>query len=52
MSINNNVSCSVSDCKFHSGQNVCTLDHINISRNTAKTKSCTCTDCASYQPKV
>jgi len=48
--INNSISCNVSECKYHAGsQQYCTLNHIDVTKNTATAECAKCTDCASFQ---
>lgn len=49
---NSSIGCTVTDCKHHTDNNYCSLQHINVvnsSTGTSRTKEST--DCGSFEAK-
>ncbi|MFD3158420.1 DUF1540 domain-containing protein [Haloimpatiens sp. FM7330] len=52
MESNRNIQCTVSECKYHSKDDFCTLSHIKIDKNNNSTVSKSeYTKCASFEYK-
>lgn len=50
MNHNESIGCSVSECKFHCQEdNYCTLDKINVIKNSSSASTIQCTDCGSFE---
>ncbi len=50
MKINNSIGCTVDDCKYHAkDQNFCSLDKIQVTKNTAQARKPQETDCHSFE---
>ncbi|MCT4542256.1 MAG: DUF1540 domain-containing protein [Vallitalea sp.] len=50
---NASIGCTVKECKFHTNNDYCSLQHINVVNSSVSnaTKTQAITDCASFQPK-
>lgn len=52
MKHNSNIGCTVNECKHHCLEdNHCTLNKIEIVKNTSNASCVECTDCASFEKK-
>jgi uncharacterized Zn finger protein len=50
MDHNSSIGCSVTECAFHcKDDNYCTLDKIQVVKNTQKAITVECTDCGSFK---
>lgn len=50
MKHNDNIGCSVGECKYHcKDDNFCTLPKIEVTKHEAIASNSQCTDCASFQ---
>ena len=50
MKINNNIGCTVDDCRYHAKEeNFCSLDKIQVVKNSDIAKEETQTDCHSFE---
>ena len=50
MSINKSIGCSVDECKYHAKkESYCSLDHINVVKNSTKAETKEVTDCGSFE---
>lgn len=50
---NRSIGCNVNECRYHTNDNYCSLDHIDVVKNstTQDTSSCAYTDCGSFESK-
>ncbi|ADL51891.1 DUF1540 domain-containing protein [Clostridium cellulovorans] len=46
---NNSIGCIVNECKFHSRDNYCELERINVVKHEATANTVECTDCGSFE---
>ncbi|ABG87553.1 DUF1540 domain-containing protein [Clostridium perfringens] len=52
MKHNSSIGCTVNECKYHCNEdNYCTLNKIEVVKNTAEACSTECTDCGSFERK-
>jgi len=57
MNLNNNenssIGCTVTECRHHTNNDYCSLNHINVvtSSTTSNANTIECTDCASFVKK-
>ncbi|MGG5460423.1 DUF1540 domain-containing protein [Clostridium sp. B9] len=52
MKHNSSIGCTVIECKHHCNEdNYCTLNQIQVVKNTADPKCAECTDCGSFEKK-
>ncbi|QUI21921.1 DUF1540 domain-containing protein [Vallitalea pronyensis] len=57
MDLNNNantsIGCTVNECRHHTNNDYCSLNHINVvtSSNSSHADTIQCTDCASFEKK-
>ncbi|HHD2752101.1 TPA: DUF1540 domain-containing protein [Clostridium perfringens] len=52
MEHNSSIGCTVNECKHHChDDNYCTLDKIQVIKNSADVNSTECTDCGSFEKK-
>lgn len=50
MEHNSSIGCSVSECKFHcKDDDYCTLEKIQVVKNSQMASSIECTDCGSFK---
>ncbi|MEG1004481.1 MAG: DUF1540 domain-containing protein [Clostridium sp.] len=50
MNHNSSIGCTVEECKYHcKDDNFCTLDSIQVGKNTAQAKEVKATDCNSFE---
>lgn len=50
MKVNSNIGCTVEECKYHAKQeNFCSLDKIQVVKNSSKAQDETQTDCHSFE---
>lgn len=48
---NESIGCTVTECKYHcKDDNYCTLNQIQVVKNTAMAKEVEATDCGSFEP--
>ena len=53
MKINNSIGCTVDECKYHAkNQNYCSLDKIQVTKNTSRAKEVKETDCQSFETEM
>lgn len=49
---NNDIECTVSECKYHcTGDDYCTLDKIHVQKHSPTATTPECTDCGSFNKK-
>ncbi|MPW27268.1 DUF1540 domain-containing protein [Alkalibaculum sp. M08DMB] len=53
MKINSNIGCTVDECKYHAKQeNYCSLEQIQVVKNSSKATNETETDCHSFESEM
>lgn len=52
MNNNTHIGCNVTECRHHSTtEDYCTLEHIDVVKNTAEADCEKCTDCSSFEKR-
>ncbi len=48
----NNISCSIKECKHNGMMSSCSKDSVKIGKTTDSVDCSKCTECASFEPKI